>query len=113
MDRLRGGRIEDGDLLGFMLRELTHEHAVERQEQFNAYGGAAAHELDPTRTYYRCIYWNEETHLCGAYDNRPLMCAEYPYPWKPIDDQCSGQGSAGVCEHGCDCQGAPLLWEGD
>jgi len=119
MDRLRQGPtvgylasgLQDGDLLGFMLRELTHDEAVERQERFGAYPGR---ELGD-RQFYKCIYWDEDTRLCGAYGNRPQMCSEYPYPWQPGNTDAVGQcvGIGGVCEHGCDCKGAPLLWDGE
>ena len=116
LDQLRQGpavghltnEIVDGDLIGFMLRELTHKQAVERQEQFGAYQGR---ELDSDYQFYKCIYWNEKTRLCGAYEHRPQMCREYPYPWGS-KVECNFHG-AGKCEHGCGCEGAPLLWDGE
>jgi Fe-S-cluster containining protein len=104
-------QVMDGDLLGFMLRELTTEQAIERRERFGV-----TQPIDPGVTYYRCVYWDEDTRRCGAYENRPAyMCGEYPYP--PTPGRCDRlgrpEGIAGVCEHGCDCQGSPLLWEGD
>lgn len=100
-------QVSDGDLLGFMLREITVEEARERRAPF-----LDAQEVNPDETYYRCIYWDEQTHLCGAYEERPVyMCGEYPYP--PVPYRCNKAGEptgiAGVCEHGCDCQGAPLV----
>lgn len=47
---------------------------------------------------YRCIYWDEDARLCGAYQHRPAMCRDYQYPLT----------AGGVCEHGC-AWGAPLL----
>ncbi len=116
MDRLRQGPtvgflaagLEDGDLLGFMLREIPVEEAEKRRERFGTYEGKPP--LDPDRSWYRCIYWDEDTRLCTAYENRPSMCSEYPYPWQPTRRE---GGSEGVCEHGCDCKGAPLLWDGE
>lgn len=116
LDRLRSGPtvgylangFTDGDLLGFMLRELSHEEAVERKELFGAYPGR---DLAADVQYYRCVYWDEETRLCGAYENRPNMCSEYPYPWGSRIE-CSGD-EPGRCEHGCDCEGSPLLWDGE
>ena len=28
---------------------------------------------------YTCKHWNKETMRCIDYENRPLMCVEYPY----------------------------------
>lgn len=39
----------------------------------------------PSRPTYRCKHFNAETRLCEAYDQRPWMCAGYPwYPTPPI-----------------------------
>lgn len=35
-----------------------------------------------------CRHWDTETRLCTVYDDRPLMCREYPY--------------GGPCNAGCD-----------
>jgi hypothetical protein len=96
-------------MLAFMLRPISHEEAAERRAPF-----PGAQAIDPESAYYRCIYWDEQTHLCGAYENRPhYTCGEYPYP--PVPTRCDKlgrpEGIAGVCEHGCDCRGAPLLCE--
>jgi Fe-S-cluster containining protein len=109
LDWVKGGRVTDGDLLGFMLRQITHVEAAERRSAF-----PGAQPINPAETYYRCIYWDETTHLCTAYEHRPgHMCGEYPYP--PTPGRCDKLGRplgiAGVCEHGCDCKGAPLLSE--
>lgn len=109
LDWTRSGRIADGDLIGFMLREVTLEEATERREQF-----PNAQRINPEKTYYRCIYWDDQTHLCTAYEHRPYyMCGEYPYPPTPMRCDRLGrpEGISGVCEHGCDCNGAPLLSE--
>jgi hypothetical protein len=108
-DLLKSGRVMDGDMLAFMLRPISHEEAAERRAPF-----PAAQAIKPDKAYYRCIYWDEDTYLCTAYENRPYyMCGEYPYP--PTPGRCDKLGRplgiAGVCEHACDCQGAPLLCE--
>lgn len=72
-------------MLGFMLRSLTFVEVLERDQTFGV-----TRERDSESAYYRCIYWDETTRLCGAYENRPEMCRSYPY------------GKA--CEHGCDCK---------
>lgn len=91
LDTLRAGRpmrprtLDDADfdLLGFMLRPLTHEEATARRERF----GVAKPVGDEQQ--YRCIYWDEETRLCTIYADRPHVCRDYPH----------GRG----CKHGCDC----------
>lgn len=99
-DMLRSGTVEDGDIIGFMLRELTLDEARERRQHF----GVALPVEDAYGPYYRCIYWDESTRLCGAYGDRPRMCRDYPYPLP---------GDPAKCEHGCSCEGAPLTWPGD
>ena len=76
---------QNGDLLGFMLRPLTFVEVLERDQQFGV-----ERERHRENAYYHCIYWDEDTRLCGAYENRPEMCRAYPYGKK--------------CEHGCDCK---------
>lgn len=39
------------------------------------------------RQWYTCKHWDEDTKLCGAYEQRPRMCRDFPYE--------------GTCEHGC------------
>jgi Fe-S-cluster containining protein len=106
MDWIRGGDVTDGDLIGFMLRELTTEEAIDRRAEFGV-----TLPINPEHTYYRCIYWDESTRLCTAYEDRPMMCTDYPYPWTPTNGR--GFDGNGVCEHDCGCLGSPLLWEGD
>jgi Fe-S-cluster containining protein len=79
-----------------MVIPLTHEEARERRGRFGIEG-----EPDPDRDYFACRHWDEETRLCGNYENRPEMCRAFPYG-KP-------------CEHGCDCDCdyAPRVWDGD
>jgi Fe-S-cluster containining protein len=72
-----------------MLVPLSPEQAKARHERFGVgyarteYGRAVA----SGRYWYTCKHWNEDTKLCGAYDDRPMMCREFPY-----DNEC---------EHGC------------
>ncbi len=65
-----------------MLVPLTSEEAIERAEQF---------DLDPSDAFdlvkwaeqnsaiYTCKHFDGGTRKCTAYDERPRMCAEYPY----------------------------------
>lgn len=48
-------------------------------------------------------------------DRPSFMCGDYPYPPQPNTTNKHGQArkNAGVCEHGCDCKGAPLLCESE
>lgn len=111
MDWLRSTKVTDGDLLGFMLRSLTTQEAADRRARFGV-----EQPITEDMQYYRCIYWDEETRRCGAYSNRPsFMCGDYPYPPQPNTTNKHGQArkGAGVCEHGCDCKGAPLLCESE
>lgn len=82
-DILRSGKVLDGDMVAFMTRPLTDEEARERRARF----GLAAPTVGTV--YHRCVYWDEQTRLCGAYEHRPDMCRRYPYGRE--------------CDHGCDC----------
>lgn len=44
-------------------------------------------EDDETYARYTCRHFVEATGLCGAYNERPRMCRDYPY--------------GRLCEHGC------------
>lgn len=108
LDWIKGTRVHDGDLLGFMLRKVTHEEAVERRREFGV-----ALPVNPDHQHYRCVYWNEATRLCGAYENRPSMCSDYPYPLNAQRAESAGGFGDGRCDHGCDCVGAPLVTLGE
>ena len=36
-------------------------------------------EKDSEGHFYKCSNWDEETRLCGIYEDRPKMCRDYPY----------------------------------
>lgn len=101
-DALTSTAVEDGDLLGFMLRPLSIEEAAERRSRFGS-----SLPVDDDRSYFRCAYWDEESRLCSIYEHRPSMCRDYP-----------GYGREVACEHRCGLVGgvefteAPLLWAG-
>src|ERR1035441_4571190 len=99
-------------MVAFMLRPLSTEQAEARRLEFGI-----DKAVQPDAQHYKCIYWDEDTRLCGAYGDRPQMCSEYPYPLTPANTDAWGRTKnehgigAGVCDHGCDCKGAPLLCE--
>lgn len=65
-----------------MLIEITLDEAILRADRFDIPTSPVGGE-----PHYTCRHWNEETRLCGAYEDRPKMCRDYPYE-KP-------------CTHGC------------
>ena len=81
------------DYIADMLVPLTNEEGIERfrrlgygeLEEMPTWAGVAE---EPDGHLYTCRHWDEETRLCGAYEMRPPMCADYPY--------------GGECSHGCD-----------
>lgn len=88
--------IRDGEYIADMLIELTNGEAVLRAESFGfeAPGISEASEGH----FFTCRHWDEETKLCGDYENRPAMCREYPYSKQ--------------CAHGCDCtDGTETNWK--
>lgn len=100
----------DGKFLADMLIELTPEQAQERALRF----GVKLPD-DPSAAMpnglYTCRHWDEDTGLCGVYEDRPRMCRDYPY--------------ARACDHDDCCQYRPPMktqirymprtkvWEGD
>ena len=80
----------DRDRLVGMLVPISREEAVARHLRFypddpyELTGGVADGQ------YYRCTFWDEETRLCGSYEDRPAMCRRYP---------SYDRGDA--CEYGC------------
>jgi Fe-S-cluster containining protein len=60
-----------------MLIQLTPEEAQERAERFDT---SNKDNLDYTKVpWYTCKHWDEDTMLCGAYEDRPRMCRDFPY----------------------------------
>lgn len=84
----------DDLMISEMLVQLTPDEIRERGEKFDLWGRFESLPVDlPEGTsnwgvFYTCKNWNEATRLCEAYEERPKMCAEYPYTKK--------------CEHACD-----------
>lgn len=89
-------QIIDGRFIEDMVIEITASEAILRREVF---GGKPIDDEDVTsgRRFYKCRHWDEETRLCGAYDDRPDMCRRFPY----------GKD----CEHGCSCRGSETVPE--
>lgn len=59
-----------------MLIPLTREEATERAREFDLFADTSEWG---DFTAYKCRHWDENTTLCTAYDERPRMCAQYPY----------------------------------
>lgn len=59
-----------------MLIPLTVEEARARAAKF---GGNPRILKRKAGHHFTCRHWDEETRLCGAYNERPAMCSEYPY----------------------------------
>lgn len=87
-------RTDDADalFLADMLVPLTTDEALARAERFGVTPPAG---IDLVRwatqsDIYTCRHWDEETKLCGVYEERPMMCRGYPY--------------VGKCQHDCKCE---------
>ncbi len=52
--------------------------------------------------WYTCTHWDEDTRLCGVYEQRPAMCSDYPYD----HDQCDLSAS---CSYTAD-EGVQQRW---
>lgn len=81
--RARKNPLPDDHFIADMLIGLTPDEAQARAERFEV----PPADWTPGKTF-TCKHWDEESGLCGVYEKRPKMCAEYPYGRK--------------CEHGCD-----------
>lgn len=76
--------------LADMFVPLTVEEAVERGARFDVTPPAdmSLVEWAENAVSYTCRHWDEETRLCGVYENRPKMCADYPYG-RPCQHDCA------------------------
>ncbi len=71
-----------------MLIPLTAEQAFARNKQLFGIKPDLLWDTDGSAEYlYTCKYWDETTHLCTNYENRPDMCRNYP--------------AHGLCQFGC------------
>lgn len=90
--------VADREFILDMRIELTPEQASERWAKFVGSAQPVAMKRSATevtapgveRPAYTCRHWDEQTRLCTVYDQRPMICRDYPY----------GQ----PCSHGCDYQ---------
>jgi len=70
-----------------MLIPLNLAEAVERWASLGLGDIPRWIEYSP-QPLYTCRHWDTETRLCGAYDQRPSLCRNYPYAAQP----CSHEG---------------------
>lgn len=89
--------VADAEFIRDMRIELTPEQASERWSKFvgdeppvGMKPNASDAPVAGGRSAYTCRHWDENTRLCTVYDQRPMLCRDYPY----------GQ----ACSHGCDFQ---------
>ncbi len=87
-------KIVDDEVLLDMFIPLTQEEAAERRERFGLVYTRAPEGVQcqqdgsaPPDQHYTCRHWDEDTGLCGIYEDRPNMCRDFPY--------------GKVCTHGC------------
>ena len=85
-------RLRDAAQIAEMVIPLTPKEANERQVQFGGEDGKF--RWADRGHHFTCRHWDEETRLCGIYEDRPEMCRGFPY----------GKG----CGYGCECVGYPL-----
>lgn len=90
-DELRKRGQGDDVFLADMLIGLTADEAEERALRFDVTppDGYTTRQWAEVYPSYTCRHWDEETKLCGVYEERPVMCAAYPYGRK--------------CQHDCNC----------
>jgi Fe-S-cluster containining protein len=82
---------EEAGQIAEMLIPLTPKEARERHQ---AFGGTSMKFPWSDRGHnFTCRHWDEDTRMCGIYEDRPDMCREFPY----------GKG----CAFGCSCKGTP------
>lgn len=83
----------EGDKIADMVIPLTPKEARERNRRF---GGDAEFSWSNRGRHFTCRHWDEETRLCGIYDDRPSMCRGFPY------EREDG------CPFGCGCKGEAI-----
>jgi Fe-S-cluster containining protein len=80
---LNSGKAYDADFILAMLIPLSPEEVLERTERFSLRWAKTApfaleFDAEGATQFFSCQHWNEETKLCGSYENRPRMCSKYP-----------------------------------
>lgn len=89
-------RCYDDLLIASMLIELSPIDALARAEKFDITppeGYTLETWAENTPAMYTCRHWDEDTRLCGIYEDRPKMCRDYPYD--------------NPCQHDCNCTYRP------
>jgi len=82
-------QLAEVDQLIDMLIPLTPKQASERHVQFGGVDRRRFRWSDRGHQF-TCRHWDEETRLCGIYEDRPDMCRNFPY------------GKS--CPFGCSCE---------
>jgi len=90
-EQLRERNQGDDAFLADMLVGLTPDEAEERSLRFDITPpeGYSIRQWAEGHPAYTCRHWDERSRLCGVYEDRPMMCARYPYGEK--------------CQHDCNC----------
>lgn len=78
-DRMRAGTSTDVEapFILDMIVPLSPDEAAARYVQLGY--GPIPELLEGRVDLYTCRHWSEETRLCGVYEQRPVMCRDYPY----------------------------------
>lgn len=86
LDTVRAGRdpsngkhLREAAQIGAMVVELTPEEARERHERFGGQVAADRFRDEDAGHHFTCRNWDEATRRCRIYDERPAMCADFPY----------------------------------
>lgn len=82
--------IEEAAQMSAMLEPITVEEANARQLDL-VRGGLTLFTPEDEGHLFKCHNWDEETRMCGIYEDRPPMCRTFPY----------GE----PCRYGCTCFG--------
>ena len=82
----KGPRARDTEFILDMLVPLTRPQALARSRRL---GYPDPPRYGPKYQLFTCRHWNEETRLCGAYEDRPDMCRDYPYSGRDCERGCS------------------------
>lgn len=77
----------DNEYILDMLIPLTRRQALARSRRL---GYPDPPNYGPKYGLFTCKHWDEETRLCGDYENRPAMCRDYPYG-RPCERGCGYQ----------------------
>lgn len=62
-----------------MVIPITQMEAIARHQRMGNRKVIDKSQSLDTSKWYKCRHWDEETRLCGIYEDRPKMCRDYPY----------------------------------